>query len=396
MIPSADRKSTMAIQMSGCTIENLGTKEPYNASTVPVTVQAISRDAGKGGLKYVFIITEKVTGKKYILATSSSSETEDWIRKIRKVAQTTTAQALAAQISTSSTTSTLAASSSTVAVVNLSSSASTTSPISEHEEYSSVAVTIGGLSSRRGSISSGSPNEPHSPNGTTRSQTHGVSTAASIASAGTGAISSLSPTSTNLTEEFSKDDTTGKPFTINDFEIHKVLGKGKYGKVVLCSQKSTGKVYAIKIIQKDAEGDQDSDTLLETRILRTIRHPFIVGLHAAFQSPTRLYLVMDYVNGGELYFHVCQFGRFSEERVRFYAAEILLAMECLHGRGIIYRDLKLENLLLTRDGHVQVTDFGLSKTEDMVDNDKLVGTLEYLVSSSSWRTSNKTHFCNIN
>jgi serine/threonine protein kinase len=76
---------------------------------------------------------------------------------------------------------------------------------------------------------------------------------------------------------------------------------------------------------------------MEHKILRATRHPFIVGLHYAFQTPQRLHLVMEYVNGGELFFHVNQFGRFSEERVRFYSAEILLALQSLHGMGIIYR-----------------------------------------------------------
>ncbi|KNC99070.1 AGC protein kinase [Spizellomyces punctatus DAOM BR117] len=182
--------------------------------------------------------------------------------------------------------------------------------------------------------------------------------------------------------------------TMADFEIHKVIGRGKFAKVLLCSRKSTQKVYAIKVLTKpQASIDTDvpssptsTDPRTESRILRSIHHPFIVGLHYAFQSPERLYLVMEYVNGGELYFHVSHFGRFSEERVRFYAAELLLGLECLHGKGIIYRDLKLENILLTRDGHVKITDFGLSKHEN--ENDipededsdtiSVVGTLEYL------------------
>ncbi|RKO93704.1 kinase-like domain-containing protein [Blyttiomyces helicus] len=163
--------------------------------------------------------------------------------------------------------------------------------------------------------------------------------------------------------------------SIADFDIHKVLGRGKFGKVLLCSQKSTGKTYAIKVIKKH----EDSKST-ESQILRSIRHPFIVALHYAFQGTERLFLVMEYVNGGELYFHVSNFGRFSEERVRFYGAEILLAVQCLHGKGVIYRDMKLENILLDKDGHVKITDFGLSKQEDDDDDSdtSVVGTLEYL------------------
>ncbi|KAI8842927.1 kinase-like domain-containing protein [Chytridium lagenaria] len=102
-------------------------------------------------------------------------------------------------------------------------------------------------------------------------------------------------------------------------------------------------------------------------------------MHAAFQSPTRLYLIMDYINGGELFFHVANFGRFDEVRVRFYSAELLLAVQSLHALGIIYRDLKLENILLNRDGHVKIADFGLSRQEDTPEEEAaILGTLEYL------------------
>ncbi|KAJ3047340.1 RAC-gamma serine/threonine-protein kinase [Rhizophlyctis rosea] len=169
--------------------------------------------------------------------------------------------------------------------------------------------------------------------------------------------------------------------SIADFEIHKVLGRGKFAKVLLCSQKSTQKVYAIKVLHKHSGDDENSRQ--ESQILRSVQHPFIVGLYYAFQSKERLYLVMEYINGGELYFHVSNFGRFSEERVRFYGAEILLAVDYLHEKDVVYRDLKLENILLAKDGHVKITDFGLSKQEDDMEDDmstvSIVGTLEYLV-----------------
>ena len=168
---------------------------------------------------------------------------------------------------------------------------------------------------------------------------------------------------------------------IDDFEIHRVLGRGQYGKVLLCRHKTTGNVYAIKVIKKSSikNEQQVKNTQNESRILRAIRHPFIVGLYYAFQTNSHLHLVMEYVNGGELFFHISHFGRFSEERVRFYAAEILLALQCLHGKGIIYRDLKLENILLDKDGHVKITDFGLSKEEHLQDEGNVVaGTFEYL------------------
>ena len=98
-------------------------------------------------------------------------------------------------------------------------------------------------------------------------------------------------------------------------------------------------------------------------ILERINSPFIVKLHFAFQNPDRLYFVMDFLNGGELFYHLRRELFFNEKRTKFYAAEIVLALECLHKHGIIYRDLKPENVLLDSEGHVKLTDFGLSKIQ---------------------------------
>lgn len=95
--------------------------------------------------------------------------------------------------------------------------------------------------------------------------------------------------------------------------------------------------------------------------MEKINHPFIVKLHYAFQTPTKLYFVMDFLNGGELFYHLKKEGRFTEARTVFYAAEILCALDCLHKNGVIYRDLKPENVLLDSEGHLKLTDFGLSK-----------------------------------
>jgi len=92
-----------------------------------------------------------------------------------------------------------------------------------------------------------------------------------------------------------------------------------------------------------------------------VKHPFVVGLHYAFQSPERIYFVLDYVNGGELFSHLRKKIRFSEKETRFYAAELILALNHIHEMGFIYRDLKPENVLLDSNGHVKITDFGLSK-----------------------------------
>lgn len=95
--------------------------------------------------------------------------------------------------------------------------------------------------------------------------------------------------------------------------------------------------------------------------MEKLSNPFIVKLHYAFQTGEKLYFVMDFLNGGELFYHLRREQRFTEERAKFYAAEILLALECLHENGVIYRDLKPENVLLDAEGHVKLTDFGLSK-----------------------------------
>lgn len=102
-------------------------------------------------------------------------------------------------------------------------------------------------------------------------------------------------------------------------------------------------------------------------ILERLNHPFIVKLHYAFQTPERLYFVMDFLNGGELFFHLRRDVRFDESRSRFYAAEMILALGCLHSNGIIYRDLKPENVILDSEGHLKLTDFGLSKLQTTSD-----------------------------
>lgn len=154
-----------------------------------------------------------------------------------------------------------------------------------------------------------------------------------------------------------------EPITQNDFNILKVIGKGSFGKVLLVSKKDTGHLYAMKVLKKDAlvKRNQVQHTKAERRILRTCDSPFIVRMHFAFQSADKLYLVLDYLPGGELFFHLKRERRFEEERVRLYAAELVLALEHLHARDIVYRDLKPENVLLDPGGHVCLTDFGLSK-----------------------------------
>lgn len=168
-----------------------------------------------------------------------------------------------------------------------------------------------------------------------------------------------------------------------DFDFLKVLGRGSFGKVMLCCMQGDpeGRTYAMKILRKAAivERDQVEHTKSEREILQHVDHPFLMKLHYAFQSDSKLYLVMDYLTGGELFFHLKNERRFSEDRGRFYAAEILLGIEHLHAHGVIYRDLKPENVLLDGEGHVCLTDFGLSKRAGPdQETQTFCGTPEYL------------------
>jgi RAC serine/threonine-protein kinase len=151
---------------------------------------------------------------------------------------------------------------------------------------------------------------------------------------------------------------------INDFEYLKILGRGTFGKVVLCRERTTQRIFAMKMLRKSlvVTNDEVVHTMDENKILRRIRHPFITNLICAFTTNDRLCLVMECVNGGELFFHLNLEKRFSEERTRFYISEIACVIGYLHSRKIIYRDIKLENILLDRFGHIKLVDFGLCKT----------------------------------
>eukprot|EP00300_Choanocystis_sp_HF-7_P042252 c9011_g1_i2.p1 GENE.c9011_g1_i2~~c9011_g1_i2.p1 ORF type:complete len:426 (-),score=101.37 c9011_g1_i2:107-1384(-) len=169
---------------------------------------------------------------------------------------------------------------------------------------------------------------------------------------------------------------------LSDFELKKVLGRGSFGKVMLVGHKGTGKLFAMKVLRKEAiiAGNQVAHTKTERSVLQELNHPFIVNLHYAFQTAGKLYLLLDYVRGGELFFQLKREGVFSEARVRLYIAEIILALEYMHERSIVYRDLKPENILLDVDGHIVLTDFGLSKEAvSSINGARTVcGTPEYL------------------
>ncbi|CAG5116669.1 unnamed protein product, partial [Candidula unifasciata] len=149
-----------------------------------------------------------------------------------------------------------------------------------------------------------------------------------------------------------------------DFEFLKVIGKGSFGKVLLARHKVEDCAYAVKVLQKQAimKRNEAKHIMAERNVLlKNVQHPFLVGLHYSFQTPDKLYFVLDYVNGGELFFHLQRERFFPEYRARFYAAEMASALGYLHSLNIIYRDLKPENILLDSTGHIVLTDFGLCK-----------------------------------
>uniref|UniRef100_A0A4W5R9S3 non-specific serine/threonine protein kinase n=1 Tax=Hucho hucho TaxID=62062 RepID=A0A4W5R9S3_9TELE len=170
----------------------------------------------------------------------------------------------------------------------------------------------------------------------------------------------------------------------SQFELLKVLGQGSYGKVFLVRKikgSDRGQLYAMKVLRKATLKVRDRvRSKMERDILAEVNHPFIVKLHYAFQTEGKLYLILDFLRGGDLFTRLSKEVMFTEEDVKFYLAELALALDHLHSLGIIYRDLKPENILLDEEGHIKITDFGLSK--EAIDHDKraysFCGTIEYM------------------
>jgi len=184
------------------------------------------------------------------------------------------------------------------------------------------------------------------------------------------------------------------PAAPQDFELCKVLGKGGYGKVFQVRKltgEDRGKIFAMKVLKKAAIVRNSKDTAhtkAERHILEAVKHPFIVDLLYAFQTKGKLYLILEYQNGGELFSHLEREGIFLEDTACFYVAEISLALEHLHKQGIVYRDLKPENILLDSQGHVKLTDFGLCKEhiDDETVTHTFCGTIEYMAPEILTRT----------
>ncbi|KAK4449343.1 Serine/threonine-protein kinase [Podospora aff. communis PSN243] len=176
-----------------------------------------------------------------------------------------------------------------------------------------------------------------------------------------------------------------KHFGPEDFQILRLIGKGTFGQVYQVRKKDTKRIYAMKVLSKKVivQKKEVAHTVGERNILvRTAMadSPFIVGLKFSFQTPSDLYLVTDYMSGGELFWHLQKDGKFEEKRAKFYIAELILAIQHLHENDIVYRDLKPENILLDANGHIALCDFGLSKA-NLTKNDTtntFCGTTEYL------------------
>ena len=159
------------------------------------------------------------------------------------------------------------------------------------------------------------------------------------------------------------DKKENKVISLEDFEVLKLIGKGSFAKVYLVRNKSNQKLYSMKKLEKPflKKNKQEQHIIIERILLSKMNNPFLVKLYCCFQDQEHLYFIMEFIQGGELFFHLHRETRFDDEKTSFYIAELILALNFLHKNKIIYRDIKPENILLDIDGHIKLTDFGLSR-----------------------------------
>lgn len=181
-----------------------------------------------------------------------------------------------------------------------------------------------------------------------------------------------------------KRNSKRRKVSLDNFILLKVLGKGNFGKVILSRSKNTGRLCAIKVLKKDniIQNHDIESARAEKKVFllaTKTKHPFLTNLYCSFQTENRIYFAMEFIGGGDLMWHV-QNQRLSVRRAKFYAAEVLLALKYFHDNGVIYRDLKLENILLTPQGHIKIADYGLCKDEMWYNNktSTFCGTPEFM------------------
>jgi len=172
-----------------------------------------------------------------------------------------------------------------------------------------------------------------------------------------------------------------KKAKLEDFQYEKTLGRGNFGEVHRVKHKATNLICAMKLVKRKPGSKRASleKEKLESKILESMSHPFIVHLYKTFRTDEEFFIVMEFLEGGELHQHLKKAGRFTRDQTQFFVAEVALALEYLHKKSIAYRDIKPENMVIHKDGHVMLTDFGLAKhVEKGAKTYSFCGTPEYI------------------